>query len=769
MHTHTRTIFFWLAALLAGAAMATAASGGEVDRPDAAGDIRVQIHDRQTGSPIVGASVTVQELHRGKAADDSGECLIPRAPAGNYTLIVRSVGYTPQTIPEVAVRPGRETNVNIGLEHRPIGMDSVRVLGRYIPSASVPAKGIIDFTARDVRTSPGSIGDVSRIISIHPGVARTGDLFNSLIVRGGASIENGFYLDGIEIPNINHYPMRGTSGGGLSLLNVDFIKDVKFSAGGFPVAYGDRLSAIMDIALREGRRDRRVIKLDMNAAGVGGAAEGPLGGKGSWLFSARRSFIDLLVDQISTGSAPRYQDAQGKATIRLSDRNTLSMLGIAGSDQIHLKGDARFGSNEGGYAWWDTYEYAAGISWRYSPDPEQYSLTSLSLLGSRYRWGYTTEHAVSGEDSYERTFQIRSIHVYNISSSDRIQFGGDYGAIFNSYNLSLATFLDPLGGIIRPTSVIAGIHTMKCGAHFSWAHTFWSSVTATVGCRYDYFDYLQRHHVSPRMSLTYDISDETELYGAAGMYTQNIPLLLILQTDFPLRMKDLSANHYIVGFKRRLSGSSELSLETYLKDYDHFPMDPNQPPLFLIDEIIYRGQFNLYENPVSEGRARSYGIEASYQKRAEHGFSRAAYASYGQAVYRGLDGVWRHRVVENRFTAGVEGGYDFKGGWQLSFRWVYAGGRPYTPCDIALSRLAGGMVFDTTRINEARLPDYHVLNVRLERRFRMLGSDVNVYASVWNVYNRRNIYTYAWDEEQGLPVAIYQWGILPILGIEFEL
>jgi len=768
MHTYVRNITLLLAVLLAGTATIFAANG-RAEEPGITGDIRVRILDRQTGIPIIGASVTVEELHRGKAADRDGECFILRVPAGTYTLIVRSVGYEPQTVADVAVALGRETAVDVSLRHRPIGMDSVRVLGQYTPSAPGQAEETIDFTARDIRTSPGSIGDVSRIISIHPGVARTGDIFNSLIVRGGASIENGFYLDGIEVPNINHYPMRGTSGGGLSLLNVDFIEDVKFSAGGFPAAYGDRLSAIMDIALREGRRDRRTVKLDVNAAGLGGAAEGPLGKRGSWLFSARRSFMDLLVDEISSGSAPRYQDAQGKATVRLSDRHTISVLGIAGSDQIDLDGDIRFGNEEDGDAWWDSYEYAAGISWRYSPDPNQYSLTSLSVLGTRYRWEYTTNQAVSGEDSYDRTFQIRSTHAYAISSSDRIQFGGDYAAIFNSYNLRLARYLDPLGGVIQPTGVLANVHTMKCGAHFSWSHTLWSSVTATVGCRYDYFDYLLRHHVSPRMSLTYDISEAIEIYGAAGRYSQNVPLLLLMQKDPPCRMEDLSANHYIAGVKRRLSEASELSLETYLKDYNHFPMDPNQPPLFLIDEVIYRGQFNLYENPVSEGRARSYGVEATFQKRAERGIFGAAYASYGQAVYRGLDGVWRHRVVENRFTAGIEGGYDHNGAWRISFRWVYAGGRPYTPYDIELSRRLDGMVFDTTRINESRLPDYHVLNVRLERRLRILGGEVNVYASVWNVYNRQNIYTYVWDDEQDLPAAIYQWGILPILGIEYKL
>lgn len=765
-----RKVLF-LPAAISFALLIGSSAGGEVGNPDIAGDILVRILDRQTAAPVVGASVTVEELHRGRAADDNGECIIARAPAGSYTLIIRSVGYEPQTIADVTVTAGEETVVNVGLQHQAIKMDSVRVFGRYVPSSSVPAKKVIDFTAKDIRSSPGSIGDISRIVSIHPGVARTGDLFNSLIVRGGASIENGFYLDGVEIPNINHYPMRGTSGGGISLLNVDFIEDVNISAGGFPAAYGDRLSAIMDIAMRDGRRDRHAITLDLNAAGIGGAAEGPLGGSGSWLFAARRSFLDLLVDRISTGSAPRYRDAQGKSTIRLSPHNTVSILGVAGSDQIDLSGDVRFGSDEESHAWWDSYEYAAGVSWRYSPDPNDYSLTSLSVLGARYRWQYTDQFAtdtMSNEDSYERAFQIRSVHAYDVSSSDRVQFGGDYCAIFNSYNLNMGRYLNPLGGVVPSTSVAKGVHTMKYGAHFSYSRTFWSSLTVTLGCRYDYFDYLTRDHLSPRVSLTYDISDRTQLYGAAGIYHQNIPLLLLAHENPAGGLEDLSADHYIAGINRQFSPTSNLSLEAYLKNYDHFPMDPNQPSLFLIDEIIYRGQFNLYENLVSEGRARSYGIETAFQKKARQGVFGAVYASYAQAVYRGLDGAWRHRVVENRIAGGLEGGYDPGGAWRISFRWVIASGRPYTPYDIVLSRRAGGLVFDTTRINEARLPDYHVLNVRLDRRFRMLGTQFNLYASVWNLYDRRNIYTYTWDKEAEQPVAIYQWGILPILGIEVK-
>jgi outer membrane receptor protein involved in Fe transport len=212
-----------------------------------------------------------------------------------------------------------------------------------------------------------------------------------------------------------------------------------------------------------------------------------------------------------------------------------------------------------------------------------------------------------------------------------------------------------------------------------------------------------------------------------------------------------------------------VSVEAYAKNYDDFPMDPDQPPLFPADEIIYCGEFYLHEGLVSRGRARSYGIEAAFQQKARQGFFGAVYASYALAEYRDLDGVWRHRVVENRFAGGLEGGYDPGGAWRVSARWVYAGGRPYTPFDIEKSRSMGSGVFDTTRINEARLPDYHVLNVRAERRFRILGGEINVYASIWNVYDRRNIYYYTWDREEERRVAVYQWGFLPILGIEVKL
>jgi hypothetical protein len=265
------------------------------------------------------------------------------------------------------------------------------------------------------------------------------------------------------------------------------------------------------------------------------------------------------------------------------------------------------------------------------------------------------------------------------------------------------------------------------------------------------------------------MSSRTSLNAASGIYYQNLPLILLAQHAGNRDLRDPRATHLVAGISHMLSDYAKLSLEFYHKEYVNSPIDPEQSSLFLVDELFYRyGFYTLHGRLTDNGKARATGIEATLQKRLASDIYGVLSASYSHARYQGGDLVWRDRVFDNRVIVGVEGGYKPSGSWELSARWVFAGGVPYTPFDLVNSAEKNRAVLDENRVNQERLPCYHSLNVRFDRRFHFSGSNLIFYLSVWNAYNRRNVASYYWNEDDGAPGLIYQWSALPVFGLEFE-
>jgi hypothetical protein len=740
------------------------------------GTIKGRVSDIETKSPIVGATVRILNSETGAYADTDGNFVIKKVPVGTYSLQFSSVGFEPTIKNDIIVRSDRITFVDAEIAMSEIRFKSVKVAAGSFHRIQEQPTSATNFNGEEIRRSPGSAGDVSRIVSILPSVAKVNDMMNSLAVRGGSPTENAFYVDNIEIPNINHYPIQGTSGGPIGLLNVDFIDNVNFSAGGFSAAYGDRLSSVMEIDFREGNRDEFDTQIDMNMAGFGLVAEGPIHkDKGSIMFSGRRSYLDLLVDAIGTGVAPRYSDYQGKAVYDLSSSNRISLLGIYGHDNITFDRESSTDEKLPFYGPFKGSEYAFGANWRYLWNKNGYSNTSVSALGTKYDqnvfetfapdsidpWVYTN---VSREDMY----QIRNVNHYRFHESISSEFGFDVKYFHNDYYTHSAAYTNAIGDSIPGTLVDKILDATKYGAYGSLNVRPWGRLSATLGVRYDYYPYVERWHVSPRFSLTYNPSARTTLKCATGIYYQSIPIPLLMQkTEFE-KLRDPIAYHYVAGVDYLLTPETKLTVEGYYKKYDNFPMDPAQPMLFLADEVSFQRIVGIFEELSDKGQAESYGVEMTVQKKLAREFYGLAAGSFARARYRGLDGIWRDRLFDNKYMFSVEGGYKPNNKWEFSIRWILAGGPPYTPIDPAASDLVGRTVFSRDRVNEERLQPYHSMNLRVDRRYHFSHTNLIVYLSVWNVYNRKNVSMYYWNVPDKKVDKIFQWSTLPVAGFELE-
>jgi hypothetical protein len=735
------------------------------------GDIKGRVLDAETKSPIIGASILLLSTERGAAADTAGVFLITDIPAGSYALRIQSVGYETQSVTDIIVRQKRQTFVPVELTPSAVQMTDVVVEASFFSKPEEKAPSTVSYTTEEVRRAPGSAGDVSRILMVLPSIAKVNDQMNSLIVRGGNPAENTFYVDDIEIPNINHFPLQGSSGGPISLVNVDFVEDVAFSAGGFSAAYGDRLSSVMELEFRDGNRDEFDGQLDMNFAGFGAAAEGPVGESGSWLFSARRSYLDLIVDAIGIGIAPRYSDYQGKLTIDLPPAHQISVLGIAGDDFVEFDAEQSVEDDNVVYGKYEGLEYAGGVRWQYTYGARGYATTTLSTLGTRQKDNFfetSTREELTDATAWERTLHLRHRNHIRLSNRHRLEFGAEVKHEFNDYNVLTAEYTNSLGDTVPALDIDEDIGATGAAVYISHEWRPLDRLSATAGVRFDYFDYNDQQHIAPRLSLTYNLTDRTSLIGATGIYYQHLPLSLLAQHEDNRDLDDPVAIHYIAGVHHLLAKDTRLTIEGYYKDYDNFPLDPLEPQLFIADELIYRNFFGNHEELRSEGQARAYGAEFTVRKKLVEGIYGLLSGGYSRSEYRDFDGIWRDRVFDNRIVFSVEGGYKPNRNWEFSARWIYAGGAPYTPIDTVASKAIQRSVLDATRINAERFPAYHSLNLRADRRFQFSGSNLIVFLSVWNAYNQQNVSQYYWNGVDQRPDTLYQWSFIPLIGMEFE-
>ena len=404
------------------------------------GTIDGKVIDADTKAPLIGTNVVVLGTVRGAASGLDGSFVIQKVPVGNFVLQFDYIGYQQVKKTDIIVLPNRTTYLNIEMKMAAFETEEVTVTAGYFSETDNQPTSAISFSNEEIRRAPGSAGDVSRILMTLPSIAKVNDQSNNLIVRGGNPIENTFFIDNIEIPNINHFPHQGASGGPIGILNVDFIQDVTFYTGGFSAMYGNKLSSIMDISFRDGNTREIDGQLDFNFAGFGGVAEGPLfNQKGSWLFSARRSYLDFVVDVFDVGStvAPGYGDVQGKIVYDINQNHKIILLGGFADDhnvQDRETGEENFMTYYGNQ---DLYQSTNGLNWQAIRGKSGYSNTSVAYTSNKYDedWYEATTgiYAIKNRTN-ERTLKFRNINHFRLNKKNTVEFGFEAKHLIESYD-----------------------------------------------------------------------------------------------------------------------------------------------------------------------------------------------------------------------------------------------------------------------------------------------------------------------------------------------
>ncbi len=734
------------------------------------GAVKGTVFDAATKEPLIGASVVAIGTNFGAATGIDGAFLINNLPPGTYQLRATLIGYKPLIVTDIVVAPGRQNDISFPLQVLPIDLDAVVVEADYFKFTADEPVSALSLNAEEIRRAPGGLEDVVRAISVLPGVVQVSAGRNDLIVRGGGASENLYVLDGVEVPNINHFGTQGATGGPLSLVNLDYVRDVTFSTGGFGVRYGDKLSSVLSIDLRNGRDDRLGGKATISASQFGLNAEGPIGSEGSFLFSARRSYLDFIFKAAGFGFVPEYWDFLGKASFNADQNNQFSFLLLGALDNVRFFNnteDQRYSNSR--ILGNSQDQYISSLSWRRLLDKGFITVAlGRSFVSYDFLQSDSLLNPVFASDSKEGETSLRADAVLLTDRHTELSFGiqgkllRTRGGLFAAPNPYVA--LPFLPDSDWDTTALKG------AAYAQLSRLFFDRLRVSAGVRLDYFNMIDEPvSLGPRASVSYQVTPLTSLNLSAGVYHQSPSMIWLVSNPLNTRLRHIEVKQVIAGVEHLIRADTKVRIEGYLKSYSDYPASTERPWLIMANTGAGFGGSEEgfasfgFDALASIGSGLSRGLELLVQKRLSEIPCYGIFSlTYGSTEFTALDGVSRTGSFDQRLILNLSGGYAIDNRWEISAKFRLGTGTPYTPF------LPDGTP-DVSALNSGRLPLFHSLDLRVDRRWFFGGWNLITYIDVQNVYNRKNVQSYRWDYRNMRPEdGSSTIGILPSIGVSAE-
>ncbi len=731
-----------------------------------------QVVDAATGRPVIGALIQIVGTGVSAGSDESGRFAARSVPIGVYSLRTRAIGYAPFLYSDAVIGTGKPTTVTIQLVAAPVEVDPLSVtasyFGRTVNEAST-SSAILGGEA--IRRAPGVQEDVVRAVSLLPGIGVTTGGRNDLTVRGGAPYENLFIVDGLEVPNLNHFGSQGSTGGPLAIVDIEFVEEVGFSSGGFGPRYGDRSASVTNVTLRDGNEDRVSGTANLSATGFGLIAEGPVGA-GSFLFGVRRSYLDLLFKAADFSFVPAYWDFQLKTTQQISPRNSISLLAVGAIDEISFNNqtaDDRFDNAR--ILAPNQKQYFAGLTWKHLLDSGLLSVTvgrtytrfesfqQDSLLQTVFR-----NLSAEGDNKLRVDLTLTPVERLEITAGNVLKFASDL-----SYEVEMdGQFRYDEKGLPRPLAIDTSFSGLRNGTYLRAAYLFGGGVRAEAGLRADYYAFLDAGlELSPRFGLDVDVGDRSVIGLSAGRYIQPPSYIwLIGDAGNPNRLKPFKSDQAVLSFSHLPRPDLQVRVEGFVKRYLDYTARIWRPQAVLspagFENVTYDIPFGL-EPLVSSGRGQAYGGELFVQKKlSEIPLFGLVSLSVSRSDFRGLDEIERPGAYDTRVIGTTLVGYRFNAAWEVSGKFRIASGRPTTPF-IEEGPQTGRL--DFSRYNELRFPTFNALDIRIDRTWNFRTVRLEVYLDVQNVYGRQNVDEAFWNPRTGEAEPEESLGILPSIGL----
>ncbi|MEI6739640.1 MAG: TonB-dependent receptor [Gemmatimonadaceae bacterium] len=753
------------------------------------GTISGRVVSAATREPLIGVALAVPPTTSpatsgvSTLSDSLGRFTLRAVPVGVVRLELRRVGYRPEVRTDIVVSAARTTELVLELTPVATTLAAVAVRPGYFPVLPAPALPVSTqrFSAEEVRRAPGVQEDVVRAVSVLPGVGVTEAGRNDLVVRGGAPFENLFTVDGIEVPNINHFGTQGSTGGPLSLINLAFVADAALSAGGFGVRYGDRTSSVTAIRLRDGARDRFTAEANLSATGGGLIAEGPLGRTGSVMVGVRRSYLDLLFKAAGFGFIPAYTDLTAKAVVRPTARDQLSALLIGADGTVTFNNsteEQRFENSR--VAAPQQQQYFSGLIWQRTLARGLFTAT-LGRTWTRYRTtqndsGSTTAapavlfraNSAEGDNSLRTEWQWRSSPQVEWELGHVLRYASQL-----AYDVMLpGAYRRDAAFTPRPLRADTNFHAMRGGSYLQVTRQLTGALRMTAGVRGDWYGHLQDAvRVAPRVSATWQLNPVTSASFSAGRYWQAPPFIwLVGDATNAGQLRPFAADQVVAGFTREVREDTKVQVEVFAKQYRGYPARAFRPQAVLqptgFDDVTNDIPFGL-EPLAGVGTGHVIGAELLVQKKLSiipvYGLLTI---SANRTAFTGLDGVSRRGAFDVPVVANLLLGWRPNARWEASGRVRGSSGRPITPF-ITDGSMQGTL--DFARYNAGgRLPTFASLDLRVDRRWQFRRGQLITYLDVQNATGRNNVSQITWNPRLRQTERQESLGVLPSIGVNWS-
>lgn len=714
--------------------------------------IKGTVIDKANRKPLEFINVLIVGIGRGATTDSLGHFTIEEVPPGIYRLQASAVGYKTTHTPEYILST-RNLNIPIELEENLTELEGVVVTASPFRRNLEAPIGLRSIGVQEIEKSPGANRDISRIVQSYPGVAFSpGGYRNDLIVRGGGPSENRFFLDGVEIPNINHFSTQGASGGPVGIINADLIREVNFYTGAFPTNMGNSLSSVLDFRLRDGNMERNSLKATLGASEVSLTSNGHLSEKTSYLVSVRQSYLQFLFDMLGLPFLPTFTDAQFKLKTRFNAQNELTILGLAGIDNMRL--NTKLDGEKAEYILsylpkiqQETFTLGA-VYRHYAGAHVQTAVISHSYLNNR-----NTKYHNNVEKPDSLILRLRSVEQ---ETKMRLENSTQFGAwkVNLGVNLDYSQYTNTsFQKIYQENQQTFDYHTalglVRWGIFGTMTYASPDErFTASLGVRADANNYSSRMNklsdqLSPRLALSYRLIEQLYLSGSAGLYYQLPPYTgLGFKGDkdklLNKQLRYMSVSQSSLGLSWRAGSTFELSAEGFYKQYD-------KVPLSVSDGIPLACKGNDYgvignELLTSTAQGRSYGMEILLKWLIAKKLNVASSFTLFKSEYRATkQSEYIASAWDNRYIFNLGGTYNLPHQWSVGLKVSCIGGAPYTPYDVEKSSLVnawnaqGRAYYDYTQYNTARLPAYGQLDVRVDKTFYIKRFMLGFYIDLQNL------------------------------------
>jgi hypothetical protein len=720
--------------------------------------IKGRVYNAKNNEPVEFAAIVIQNTITGTSSDTAGNFSFKQIEPGFYQLKVSAIGYKTYISETFRITRAASATINIPMEEEEIRLEEVTVRPSFFPKKDESPTSLRTIGIDEIEKNPGGNRDITKVIQSFPGVSSAASFRNDVIVRGGGPSENRFYLDGVEIPNLNHFATQGASGGPVGIINVDFVREVNFYSGAFPSNYGNAMSSVLEFTQKNANAERRKFRATIGASDLALSSEGPISSKMTYLASVRRSYLQLVFSALQLPFLPIYNDFQFKIKAKINDKTELSFIGLGALDhsKLNLKADKT-----------EAQRYILS----YLPENKQWNYTFGLVLKHYNALGYSTyvlshntlnnsqlkyqnnvsdiNNLILNYDSRESETKFRLEHYYLSKTKFKLIYGADlqhskyYNHTFQKIYLS---------GNNQTVNYLSKLDFVKFGFFGQINKDLFSQqLVLTLGIRGDGNSYSTvmsnpLENLSPRFSASYKLGGRTSLNFNTGRYLQ-LPAYttlgfrnnsgILINKAQGVRM--IGVNHWVAGIDFRPNVTSQLSVEGFYKGYNHYPFSVRDS----VSLASKGADFGVFgdEEVRSVGNGRAYGLEFLLRYKDFFGFKGVTTYTFVRSEFTDINNHFVPSVWDNRHLLTITATRSFNHNWDFGFKWRYIGGSPYTPWDFQKSSLKaawdaqGRGYLDYSQFNQKRSGDFQQLDLRVDKAYYYKNWSLMLYLDVQNAYN----------------------------------